>query len=111
MGRKAWRRFNGKPVRRFRRFFKKSFRRKGKGKGKGKGKRGNFSRGGFFYTQDDVQCFLKGKGKGHRSHTSGKGHGRQKNPKDRSGNIMKCRICDSDEHLMANCPQGEGKGK
>ena len=67
MAKKAWRRFNGKPVRRFRRFFKRSFRRKGKCKGKGK--RGKFTRGGFFYTQDDVQCFLKGKGKGHRAHT------------------------------------------
>ena len=32
-------------------------------------------------------------------------------PKERSGNIMKCRICDGEEHLMARCPQGNGKGK
>ena len=24
---------------------------------------------------------------------------------------MKCRICDSEEHLMARCPQNKGKGK
>ena len=96
-----WRRFTGRPVRRFRRVFKRDYRRRGKGKGKGK------SRGrsrGFFYTHDDVQVFLKGKGKGSRSHTSGKGHGRHQNPKDRDGNIMKCRICDSEEHLMVRCP-------
>ena len=103
-----WRKFTGRPVRRFRRFFKRDFKRRTKGKGKGK------SRGktrGFFYTQDDVQVFLKGRGKGNRGHTSGKGHGRRQNPKDRDGNIMKCRICDSEEHLMARCPQNKGKGK
>ena len=103
-----WRRFTGRPVRRFRRVFKRDFKRRGKGRGKGKG-RGRPR--GFFYTQDDVQVFLKGRGKGSRSHTSGKGHGRHQNPKDRDGNIMKCRICDSEEHLMARCPQNKGKGK
>ena len=107
--RRVWRRFTGKPVRRFRRDIKKTFKR---AKGKGKGKKGRGFHRGFFYTGEDVQVFLKGKGKGARSHTSGKGHGRQKNPKDRDGNTMKCRICNSDEHLMARCPQNtKGKGK
>ena len=103
-----WRRFTGRPVRRFRRVFKHNYKRRGKGNGKGRG-RGRTR--GFFYTNDDVQVFLKGRGKGHRAHTSGKGHGRHKNPKDRDGNIMKCRICESEEHLMARCPQNKGKGK
>ena len=105
---RTWRRFTGKPVRRFRRAIKFQKRRhwKGKGKGRGKGK-GN----GFFWTNDDTLVYLKGKGKGHRSHTSGKGHGRRKNPKDRTGNVMRCRICESDEHFAARCPQkGSGKG-
>ena len=102
---KVWRRYTGKPVRKFRRRFGQ-FRRHQKGKGKGRG---------FFWTQDDVQVFLKGAGKGHRSHTSGKGHGRRKNPTDRNGNTMRCRVpgCNSDEHFEANCPmrrKGDGKG-
>ena len=99
-----WRRFTAKPVRKFRRHFKKTLRRYGKGRSKGKGR-------GFFFTEDEVQVYLKGKGKGNRAHTSGKGFGRKKNPRDRNGDIMKCSICGSDEHFRANCPQGKGGGK
>ena len=84
--------------------FRKTFRRS---KGKGKGRMG--ARGSFMYTADDVAAFLTGKGKGNRGHTSGKGFGRRKNPKDRSGQTMTCHGCGSDEHLIANCPQ-KGKG-
>ena len=31
------------------------------------------------HTCEEVTAYLKGKGKGHRSHASGKGHGRKKN--------------------------------
>jgi len=76
---RVWRRFTGKPVRKFRRFFKRSrFHQKGH-KGKGRG---------FMYTRDDLYLFIKGKGKGKRAHTSGKGFGRRRNPKDRNGNVM-----------------------
>ena len=102
---KRWRRFTGKPVRKFRRYLKSAKRAKGKGKG-----RNNVTRG-FMWTHDDTLAYLKGKGKGNRAHTSGKGFGRRKNPKDRDGNIMKCRICGSDEHFAARCHQkGSGKG-
>ena len=104
---RVWRRFTGRPVRTFRRRLKRF------GKGKGKGKRKGKNRG-FMFTRDDVEAFIsKGKGGGKRSHTSGKGLGRRKNPKDRNGNTMRCRICDSDEHFAARCPQntgGKGKG-
>ena len=76
---RTWRRFTGRPVRRFRRFFKAS---RGKCKGKSKGKRSPGQ--AFMYTQDEVNAFLSGKGKGGRSHSSGKGFGRKKNPKDRN---------------------------
>ena len=103
---RTWRRFTGRPVRRFRRFFKAS---KGRGKGKIKGKRSPGQ--AFMYTQDEVNAFLSGKGKGGRSHSSGKGFGRKKNPKDRNGQLMTCHNCGSDEHLVARCPQkGQGKG-
>ena len=98
-----WRRFTGKPVRKFRRHFRRHFG-KGKGKSKGKGR-------GFFWTQDDVQVYLKGKGKGHRSHTSGKGFGRRKNPRGRDGAPMKCHNCGSEYHFVREFPSnGKGKG-
>ena len=68
---KVWRRFTGKPARRFRRAFKRSFKHR-KGKGKGAKGRSWFQPRGFFYTGEDVQVFLKGTGKGHRAHTVGK---------------------------------------
>ena len=62
------------------------------------------------WTQDDTLAYLKGKGKGKRAHTSGKGFGRRGNPRDRNGDIMKCHNCSSEEHLAARCPQ-KGSGK
>ncbi len=104
---RTWRRFTGRPVRKFRNNFKFHKRSKGKGKGKGKGK----SHGRFMWTHDDTLAYLKGKGKGKRAHTSGKGFGRRGNPRDRNGEIMKCHNCGSEEHLAARCPQkGVGKG-
>jgi len=91
---KTWRRFTGKPVRHFRRNVK---RIKGSGKSKG-GKGKGF---GFYWTHDDTLAYLKGKGKGNRAHTSGKGFGRRTNPKDREGNTMKCRVCNSEEHFCS----------
>ena len=55
--------------------------------------------------------FLKGKGKEHRQGSSGKGFGRRKSPKDKQGNTMRCRICNSEEHFVAKCPQAKGTGK
>ncbi len=75
-----WRSFTHKPVPKFRRFVKKSF------KGKGKGSR-------YMYTQDDVVYLLNRKGKGNKGKSMGKGFGRSgKNPKDRSGNVLRCRV-------------------
>ncbi len=56
---KQWRRFTGKPVRKFRRFIKRSF------KGKGKGRR-------YMYTQDDVVALLAQKGKRRKRQVYGK---------------------------------------
>ena len=47
-----WRRFTGKPVRKFRRHFRRHQYSKGKGRGKGRG---------FFFTHDDMLAYLKGK--------------------------------------------------
>jgi hypothetical protein len=103
---KAWRLFTGKPVRHFRRNLKRvRGSRESKG-GQGKGF-------GFYWTRDDTLTYLKGKGKGNRAYTSGKGFGRRTNPKDRQSNATRCRVCNSEEHFAARCPQykGQGKGK
>ena len=105
--RRTWRRFTDKPVRKFRRHMNHHFK---KGKGKGKGKSKGKSRG-FMWTRDDALTYLQGKGKGKHSGSSGKGFGRRSNPKDRAGVTLKCRICDSEEHFAAKCPQGKGASK
>eukprot|EP00969_Alexandrium_andersonii_P321585 14208984-Alexandrium_andersonii.AAC.1 len=58
----------------------------------------------------DVQSYVAGRGKG-KGEGSGLGHGRRKNPKGSDGQIMKCRICQSEDHCARNCPRGKGQGK
>ncbi len=79
--------------------------RRSKGKGKGKHHEGLGHTGRFMWTADDTLAYLKGRGKGHRPGSSGKGFGRRGNPKDRDGNVMRCSICNSEEHFAARCPQ------
>ena len=43
-------------------------------------------------------------------HGSGKEHGRRRNPRDRAGQVMTCRLCDSEEHFAAHCPLGNKGG-
>ena len=105
---RRWRRMTQKPVRRFRRLDRRLSKGKGKGKAFGKGKPS-------FLSSTEGHVYLKGKGKGKRFHTSGKGFGRRKNPRGRDGQVMRCRICNSDEHFAAKCPragaqQGGGGG-
>ena len=69
---RTWRRFTGRPVRKFR-FFEAS-----KGRGKGKGKRGSSQ--AFMWPQEQVTSFLSSKGKGGSSHSSGKGFRSQEEP-------------------------------
>ena len=54
---------------------------------------------------NETLAYPCGKGKGNRRHTSGKGTGRSMNPTGRDGQVMKCRVCNSPEHLEARCPQ------
>ena len=66
--------------------------------------------GGFrrtYVTDQDIEAYLGQKGKGGRK-GSGKGHGRKGNPRGKDGKIMKCRICESEEHFAAKCPQNRG---
>ena len=79
---RAWRRHVSKAPRRLRRQFKRTTRGRG----------GTYFGGGS-----------KGHGKG------GKGARRTRNPKDRNGNVMKCSICNSEEHLRRYCPQANSQ--
>eukprot|EP00959_Pyramimonas_sp_CCMP1952_P161536 3377907-Pyramimonas_sp.AAC.1 len=45
-----------------------------------------------------------------RRHTSGKGKGRRRNPKDANGKTMECDICHSTQHFRRECPRGDGRG-
>ena len=82
---KHWRKFTGRPVRKFRRKFKKWMRRgEGRGRGHGRGQRGNHQRGFMLtWTRSDIDAYVASGPRG------SKGFGRRKNPKDRSGNITK----------------------
>ena len=118
---RMWRRFTGRPVRKFRRTFKRHlkhtypqrFRPFGRSHGH-KGAKGGGKRSGprqrMFWTADEALVFLKGKGKGGKSHSSGKGHGRRRNPRGKDGETMKCHKCGSEEHLQRECPQNGGGG-
>ena len=64
----------------------------------------------MFYTQDDVNAYLKGRGKLYRIISSGRGHGRRANPKGKHGNTMKCHGCNAEYHLVGNC-QGREREK
>lgn len=63
------------------------------------------------------QVFYGGKGKRKGKHRSyAKGSGRRRNPIGCDGELMKCGICNSEEHFRAFCPQipnrgGKGAGK
>ena len=103
-----WRKHSGRPTRRVRTFLK----RKGKGKGKGAtlfqflNVLGHIEYDSLFYGG-------KGKSKGARR-TAGKGKGRRLNPFGRDGTRLKCsfrlsngQVCNSEEHLRADCPQSD----
>lgn len=85
--RRRWRRVSNKYPRRYRKF-----RRFGKGKGS------KSSGSGGYAAFLPPNAFAGGKGG-----KSSKG-GSRKNPRDKSGQIMKCNVCGSDEHLWRRCP-------
>eukprot|EP00971_Amphidinium_carterae_P350103 6491381-Amphidinium_carterae.2 len=77
---------------------------KGKGKAKGKGKSKTTS-------QRSSSAYPAYKGKGNKG-------GKPRNPVGRDGQVLRCSICMSPDHLRAQCPRGQssnhpfqGKGK
>ena len=118
-----WRQFSRKPVRKVRRFFRRTM----KGKGKGKSGKRVSGKGVSTFTMNltdeeyEEMYFGKGKGKGKGKskgkRSSGKGAGRKGNPKGRDGRVMECFTpgCGSTTHLQRDCPTanttGKGKGR
>ena len=102
LARRRWRRFTGKPPRRYR---KASYK---PGRFIPKLKNSPYSRSYATFLPPSAFAGGKGNNKG-----SSKGYSR-KNPKGKDGQILKCAKCGSDEHLWRKCPQvvnkGQGKG-
>ena len=103
---KRHRNFYGKPTRKVRRWVKR------KGKSKGKGKRmGKSSVGQYLVSLSDAEVghVFKGVGKGRiKGRTSGKGKGRVGNPVGPDGNKYRCYRCESELHMVKDCPHPEG---
>ena len=81
--RRKWRRFTGRPVRKFRRAVKKFAKaRHPQQYGRRRPGGGGFRR--TYVTDQDIEAYLGQKGKGGRQ-GSGKGHGRKGNPRGKDG--------------------------
>ena len=116
---RMWRKHTGRPQRRFRRAFrifnhdkfkKHHYRNKGTPYKPRFGRQYHVALSDAMNTQtrDEFMTHLNayfGKGKGKGKNRGGvNGFGRRKNPKDKQGNIMLCRLCKSDERFAARCP-------
>ena len=88
---RRWRRFTGRPPRRFRKFgFKpKNF-----------GKLGKTPYSKTYAAFLPVSSFAGGKGKGGSKGAIGK----KGSPRGRNGEVLRCHKCNSDQHLWRQCP-------
>ena len=113
---RRWRRWSQKPVRRVRRYFKKTAYTKDYGRGKSRGRfgKGRYKSRRSYYTDwrnlsprdmNEALTYLQREDPSVNVYTSGKGKGRRGNPKGADGNVLKCFDCGSTEHLRAECPQ------
>ena len=101
--RRRWRRWSGKPPRRYRR---NTFRPRGAAQARLE--RGPYSR--TYASFLPSSAFAGGKGKG-KSHDCGKGSGRKRsgtNPRGKDGKVLRCAKCGSESHLWRKCPQVVG---
>jgi len=117
---RRWRRWSRKPVRRVRRYYKKTAYTKHYGRGKSQGRfvKGKYKSRRSYFTDwrnlsdrdmTEALTYLQREDPSVNVYTSGKGKGRRGNPKGPDGNPLKCFDCGSTEHLRAECPQ-RGKG-
>ena len=98
MAKQRWRRFSGKPPRKYR---KSNVRR---GQGPHRLQRNSYRNSYASFLPPSAFAGGKGGGKG-----KGKG-GARKNPRGKDGQVLTCAKCGSDSHLWRECPQGGGKG-
>eukprot|EP00971_Amphidinium_carterae_P191460 3798994-Amphidinium_carterae.3 len=91
---RRWRRFTGKPPRRYRRMLRG-------GHAKGKGKSASGSPTGRSFWSEAWSSYYKGKGKGKGK---SKSNSFRRNPRGKDGQPMRCHRCGSTEHLIAKCP-------
>ena len=125
--RRKWRQYTGKPTRKVRGFTRGLKQRKfvqktiytrssgsrptaGRGSSGGRDGSGRFKptyRKAYLLedvTVDDLRSYLGGKGKRiNGGSSSAFGLGRKTNPRDKSGNIMKCNYFPSTEHFVKDC--------
>ena len=102
LARRRWRRYTGKPPRRYRRVNFRANRHIGKLR--------NGPYGRTYAAFLPPTAFAGGKGAGKT-----KGGFHRKNPRGKDGQVLKCSKCGSEEHLWRKCPQviskGAGKGQ
>ena len=101
VAKRRWRRFSGRPPRRYRRFTNRQDVRNRQ--------RHRLSNGPYSNTFASFLpsgAFAGGQGKGH-----GKGKGKltRKNPRGKDGKVLLCAKCGSDSHLWRQCPRGSGQ--
>ena len=97
---KRWRRFTGKPPRRYRKFnrFAGRYKTKWFGKQGGKGHRGQYA--SFL----PPNSFAGGKGVQRNP-----AFDKRKNPRGRDGKVLQCHGCKSETHLFKKCPQNPNR--
>lgn len=106
VARRRWRKFTGKPPRRYRKFMSRS--------DKMQRNRSRMNQSPFARTYASflpTGAFAGGKGKGKNKSSQGKSSYQRKNPRGRDGRTLLCAKCGSDSHLWRQCPNAEGGGK
>ena len=98
VAKKRWRRFAGRPPRRYRKFHNNGFRQ-----------RSNFQRlqkyGKTYAAFLPPNAFAAHRGPGGKSGGKGGGKSRGQNPRGRDGQPLRCHRCGSTEHLIRKCPK------
>ena len=106
MARKRWRQFSGKHSRFHRRHSRKGSKYGGKYRG-----RGILGKGYLYEHMASAAAPVAGAADPSQfvgaAYKAGQGRGTPSggNPKDRMGNVMRCHICNSEQHLARDCPR------
>ena len=97
IAKQRWRRFSGRPPRRYRRFHRNQSKHS---MFRNRLQKGPYSRTFAAFLPSNAFAGGKGNSKG-----KSKSQGPRKNPRGRDGQPLKCSKCGSDEHLWRKCPQ------